>query len=67
MTDDIEDEQDRAYLDELREDDEPDPDDCLDCGMCEWCIDRTISHAEERSGLWPPDDPWRDAGENGAG
>lgn len=61
MTDDIEEGQDRAYLDELSEDDEPDPDDCHDCGMCEWCIDRTVSYAEEQSGLWFPDDPRRDA------
>lgn len=32
-----------------------DPEDCLDCGMCEDCIDRTIAAADEF-----------DMGENGA-
>jgi len=28
-------------------DDEPDRDDCLNCGVCEWCIERSIAAAEE--------------------
>ena len=31
---------------EPEDDDEP-VDDCLNCGVCEWCIDRSIMYAEE--------------------
>jgi len=24
-----------------------DPDDCMDCGMCEWCVERSIAAAED--------------------
>lgn len=31
------------------EPDPPPPNDCLNCGVCEWCIERSITAAEE----WP--------------
>lgn len=30
----------------MSEHDDP-PDDCMNCGMCDWCIDRSIDYAEE--------------------
>lgn len=39
------------------------PSDCLNCGMCEWCIDRSIAAAEEADGLSAGIDPDDDSPE----
>ncbi len=37
-------------------DDEPTDRGCLNCGMCESCIDRSIAHAEEMNTFAPSRD-----------
>ncbi len=39
-------------MDEMWSDDPEDELDCLNCGMCESCIDRSIEHAREMEDIY---------------